>query len=58
MATGIAMVAFNGALIATAFGLYYLGSETLRPLVSGIHIGVGFFLPALFLVHVLIGKRS
>jgi len=29
--SGSAMVTFNAVLIVTAFGLYYLGSETLRP---------------------------
>jgi predicted small integral membrane protein len=57
-ATGTAMVAFNAALIVTAFGLYYLGSELLRPWASRIHIGVGVILPILFFVHVVVGKRS
>jgi hypothetical protein len=56
--TGPAMVAFNALLIATAFGLYYFGAETLRPWMSTIHIGVGFALPALFIAHVLLGRRS
>ncbi len=30
-ATGIVMLTFNAVLIATAFGLYYLASEILRP---------------------------
>jgi predicted small integral membrane protein len=57
-ATGAAMVTFNAALIVTAFGLYYLGSELSRPWASRIHIGVGVILPVLLLVHVLVGKRS
>jgi hypothetical protein len=55
---GTAMVTSNAALILTAFGLYYLGSETLRPWASGLHIGVGIVLPLLFLVHVVLGRRS
>jgi hypothetical protein len=49
--TGI-MLAFNAVLIATAFGLYYSGLETLRQWTSGLHIAFGLFLPLLLLVHV------
>ena len=55
---GTAMVTCNAALILTAFGLYYFGSETLRPWASGVHIGVGIILPVLLLVHILVGRRS
>ena len=57
-ATGTAMVACNAIFILTAFGLYYFGSETLRPWASWLHIGAGMGLPILFLVHVVVGKRS
>ena len=56
--TGTTMVTFNAVLILTAFGLYYLGSEMLRPWASRLHIGVGVVLPILFLVHVIVGRRS
>jgi hypothetical protein len=56
--TGATMVAFNAALIVTAFGLYYLGSETLRPWASDLHIGAGLALPVLLIVHVVAGRRS
>jgi hypothetical protein len=56
--TGPAMVAVNAALIATAFGLYYAGSETLRPWISDLHIVVGVALPALLGVHVWLGRRT
>jgi cation transport ATPase len=56
--TGVAMVAFNAMLIATAFGLYYLGSEAIRPWISDLHIVVGVSLPGLFLAHILIGRRN
>jgi predicted small integral membrane protein len=57
-ASGTAMVACNAIFILTAFGLYYFGSETLRPWASWLHIGAGMALPILFLVHVVVGKRS
>jgi hypothetical protein len=57
-AAGIAMVTVNAVLVATAFGLYYAGGEWLRPWISDTHIAVGLSLPALFLVHVLAGRRG
>ena len=54
--TGIVMLAFNAVLIVTAFGLYYLSSETLRPWASGLHIAFGLAMPLLFLAHVKTGR--
>jgi hypothetical protein len=56
--TGPAMVTVNAVLIATAFGLYYFGLEALRPWMSSVHTVVGIALPVLFVVHVLLGRRS
>ena len=56
--TGAAMASFNAALVVTAFGLYYTGSEVLRPWMGIIHTGFGLCLPFLFLIHVCIGKRT
>ena len=56
--TGAAMVAGNAVLTVTAFGLYYAGSETLRPWIGNIHLALGLLLPALFLVHVWIAARG
>ena len=56
--TGPVMIAVNAALIATAFGLYYAGSETLRPWASDLHIAAGLALPAGLLVHVWLGRRT
>jgi len=58
LVTGSLMTACNALLILTAFGLYYFGSETLRLWASRLHIGVGIGLPFLFLLHVLVGRRS
>ena len=55
---GIAMVTFNGVLIVTAFGLYYAGSEILRPWMSDVHLIFGLALPVMFLIHVMLGRRS
>ena len=56
--SGTVMVAINAAFILTAFGLYYSGSETLRPWASRLHIAIGLFIPILFVVHILLGRRS
>jgi hypothetical protein len=55
---GTVMVTINALLIVTAFGLYYAGSETLRPWISDAHIAAGLLLPVLILVHVVLGRRS
>ena len=56
--SGSAMATFNAILIGTAFGLYYLGSETLRPWMSWIHIAAGFSLALLFPLHIYWGRRK
>ena len=56
--TGVAMVTFNTMLVVTSFGLYYLGSEKLRPWISDAHIVVGLALPLLFAIHVVLGRRG
>lgn len=55
--TGVVMIACNAMLIATAFGLYYAGSETIRPWASDIHIAFGLAIPVILLVHVKAGRR-
>jgi hypothetical protein len=56
--TGTAMLACNTILVVTAFGLYYVGWDALRWWMSEVHTAIGFFLPALFLTHVLLGRRG
>src|SRR5690242_6657464 len=46
--TGVIMSACNALLVVSALGLYYAASDVVRPLMSGIHIGVGLCLPVLF----------
>jgi hypothetical protein len=55
--SGSMMATFNAMLIVTAFGLYYLGSETLRPWMSWIHIAAGFSLGVWLPVHIHLGRR-
>jgi hypothetical protein len=56
--SGSVMAAFNAVLIATAFGLYYLGSEAVRPWMSWVHLGVGFALSSIFPIHIWLGRRQ
>ena len=56
--SGSAMATFNAVLIVTAFGLYYLGSETLRPWMSWIHIAAGFSVALWLPVHIILGRRD
>jgi small-conductance mechanosensitive channel len=56
--TGITSVAIYGLLILTAFGLYYVGSEALRPWISTIHIAFGLAVPAVVVAHVMVGRAS
>ena len=52
------MIGTNAVLIATAWGLYYAGSDLLRTFVTDVHIAVGLALPALAIAHVVLGRRS
>jgi len=56
--SGLIMATLNATLIVTAFGLYYLGSETLRPWMSLTHIAAGFSLSLLFPIHIFLGRRE
>jgi len=56
--SGSVMVTINGLLIATAFGLYYAGSDVLRTWTSYLHIGIGLALPVVAVIHVLLGRRT
>jgi hypothetical protein len=56
--SGSVMATFNALLIVTAFGLYYLGSEALRPWMSWIHIAVGVALALWFPLHIYLGRRK
>ena len=56
--TGITSIAMYGLLILTAFGLYYVGSEALRPWISTIHIAFGLAVPAVVVAHVMVGRAS
>jgi hypothetical protein len=56
--SGSVMLVSNAVLIATAFALYYSGSETWRHQASVLHTGFGLGLPLLWVLHVWRGKRT
>ena len=58
LASGITVATVNAVLIVTAFGLYYLGSDSVRPWMSRIHIGAGVFLALMLPLHILLGRRA
>jgi hypothetical protein len=55
--SGAIMITFNAVLIVTAFGLYYLGSEALRPWISDVHSAAGVAFPAPLAIHIWLGRR-
>ncbi|MDE2166282.1 MAG: hypothetical protein KGJ66_08080 [Alphaproteobacteria bacterium] len=57
-ASGTVMLVTNTLLIVSAFGLYYVGAETLRNWTSDLHIAIGFGMPAILVAHVILGRRS
>jgi cytochrome c biogenesis protein CcdA len=56
--SGSVMATFNAVLIVTAFGLYYLGSEMVRPWMSWIHIVAGISLSLFVPLHIFWGRRG
>jgi hypothetical protein len=56
--SGSLVATLNALLIVTAFGLYYLGAETVRPWASWIHIAAGLSLGLLIPVHIFFGRRD
>jgi uncharacterized membrane protein YesL len=56
--SGAVMIGVTAVLVATAWGLYYAGSDLLRTFVADVHIVVGLALPALVIAHVALGRRS
>jgi cation transport ATPase len=55
--TGLTLVIAVGVLTLSGYGLYYLVSDTLRPMVSIVHWIVGLFCTAMLLTHVVLSYR-
>jgi hypothetical protein len=56
-ASGGFLVSVLLALIATGWGLYYIGYEALRPAMSFVHTYLGLLLPLIIYLHVLFSRR-
>jgi hypothetical protein len=56
--TGVVMVATNAVLVVTASGLYYAGSDLLRAFLADVHIVAGLAVPALIVIHIVLGRRA
>jgi len=54
---GVAMATITVLLIVTAYGLYYIGSDTFRLWTSDLHIGLGLVFPAVLIAHVATGRH-
>lgn len=56
--SGVGLVSVNLVLVATGWALYYLGSESVRPVLSTVHWGIGIALPLGLLWHARAGLRT
>jgi hypothetical protein len=54
---GLGLVAAQGFLILTAYGLYYVGGEKFRTVISYAHASVGLIFPILLTTHIISGSR-
>jgi hypothetical protein len=54
---GLILVGAQGFLIISAYGLYYSGGETFRPLISYAHFSVGLIFPVLLATHIYYGRK-
>lgn len=58
LVTGWAMIGTLLFLTVTGYGLYYLAGETDRPVWSLLHWAVGLGVALLFVLHVVVGRKS
>ena len=57
-ASGVTMLAMAAVLIASGWGLYYLGAETVRDALSIAHWALGVAAGPLLLLHIVLGRRD
>jgi hypothetical protein len=58
LVTGWAMVGTLAFLVLTGYGLYYVAGDADRPLWSALHWVVGLVVAILFVLHIVVGRRS
>lgn len=56
--SGWSMLVLFAELTLTGYALYYLADEQNRPLWSLAHWSVGLVLPALLILHIVLGRKS
>ncbi|MGC3992220.1 MAG: hypothetical protein QM796_21500 [Chthoniobacteraceae bacterium] len=55
---GLILVYALAFMIVTAYGLYYIGGDSFREIVSWAHLITGFALPLILILHIWSGHRS
>ena len=55
---GLSLVAAQGFLIISAYGLYYVGGDQFHELISYAHSSVGFIFPFLLATHIVSGMKK
>ena len=55
---GIFFIAIVTLLIASGYGLYYIGNERFRSWTSWLHLGIGLVFPILLVFHIWRGRVS
>jgi cytochrome b561 len=58
LVSGWLMIGTFALLVVTGFGLYYLAGESDRPVWSALHWVVGLGVGILFVLHIVLGRRS
>jgi hypothetical protein len=56
--SGTGVLTLFGVLIVSGYALYYVGEEKIRALVSNIHLLVGLGMPAVLILHIILGRRA
>jgi cytochrome b561 len=58
LVTGWSMVGTLAFLVVTGYGLYYLAGDADRPVWSALHWVVGIAVAVLFVLHIVVGRKS
>jgi cation transport ATPase len=56
--SGVALLVAIGLLVVSGYGLYYFGGDRLRSVTQWTHLGLGILEPILFIMHLILGRRT
>ncbi len=56
--SGVALLIAIGLLVVSGYGLYYFGGDLLRNVTQWTHLGLGILEPILFIMHLILGRRT